>query len=134
MRSYHKKNRRAVATSKDGGMTWSPLKLDDALIEPVCEGSILRCTWPDNGDKSRILFCNPASKKRENLTVRVSYDEGGTWPVSKVIFAGPSAYSCLAILPDKTIGCLFECGQTKPYETISLARFPISWLEAKSQP
>lgn len=134
MRSYHKKNRRAVATSKDGGMTWSSLKLDDALIEPVCEASILRCTWPGNGDKSRILFSNPASTKRENLTVRLSYDEGTTWPVSKVIFPGPSAYSCLAILPDKSIGCLFECGQTKAYETISLARFPLSWLEENLHP
>jgi len=59
MRSYHKKNRRAVTTSKDGGMTWSPVKLDDALIEPVCQASILRCTWPDAGEKSAFCFQIP---------------------------------------------------------------------------
>jgi iduronate 2-sulfatase len=129
MRSYHKKNRRAMATSKDGGATWSPVKLDDALIEPVCQASILRGTWPDRGGKSRILFANPASEKREKMTVKVSYDEGKTWAVKKLIHAGPAAYSCLTVLPDKTIALLFERGEKGPYETIALARFPVSWLE-----
>jgi sialidase-1 len=134
MRSYHKKNLRAVATSKDGGMTWSPVRFDEALVEPVCQASILRCTWPENGGRSRILFANPASKKRENMTVRVSYDEGQTWPAARTLFPGPAAYSCLAILPDKSVACLFECGKTNCYETITLARFPLTWLEQeKSQ-
>jgi sialidase-1 len=140
MRSYQKKNRRAVATSDDGGASWSHVKLDDALIEPVCQGSILRYSWPsvtpalssENGGRSRILFSNPASTKRENLTIRVSYDEGATWPVSKVIHAGPSAYSCLAVLPDKSIACLFERGEKSAYEKISLARIPLDWLEKQS--
>jgi sialidase-1 len=129
MRSYQKKNRRAVATSNDGGATWSRVKLDDALMEPVCQASIFRYSWPENGGQSRILFSNPASPKRENLTLRVSYDEGATWPISKVVHAGPSAYSCLAVLPDKSIACLFECGEKGTYEKISLARIPLSWLE-----
>jgi sialidase-1 len=129
MRSSRKRHHRAVATSPDAGLTWSPVRYDDALIEPVCEGNILRCTWPEKGEKSRILFSNPASLKRENLTVRVSYDEGATWPVAKTVHAGPAAYSCVAILPDKFIGCLFECGGTNAYQTISLARFPLAWLE-----
>ena len=132
MRSYHKKNRRAVATSKDGGRTWSPVKLDDALLEPVCQASILRCTWPENGERSRILFSNPASTKREKLTVRMSYDEGVTWPIGKLVFPGPAAYSCLVMLPDKSIGCLFECGKTNSYESITLARISQDWLEQKA--
>jgi len=132
MRSYHKKNRRAVATSTDAGASWSRVKLDEALIEPVCQGSILRYSWPENGGRSRILFSNPASTKRENLTIRASYDEGATWAASKVLHPGPSAYSCLAVLPDKTIACLFECGEKSPYEKISLARIPLDWLESKT--
>jgi sialidase-1 len=131
MRSYHKKNRRAVATSNDAGASWSRAKLDEALIEPVCQGSILRCSWPEKGGRSRILFSNPASTKRENLTLRLSYDEGATWAASKVLHPGPSAYSCLAVLPDKSIACLFECGEKGPYEKISLARIPLDWLEKK---
>jgi sialidase-1 len=131
MRSYHKKNRRAVATSNDAGVSWSPAKLDEALIEPVCQGSILRYSWPENGRRSRVLFSNPASTKRENLTIRLSYNEGATWRVSRVLHPGPSAYSCLAVLSDKSIACLFEGGDKTSYEKISLARIPLDWLEKK---
>jgi sialidase-1 len=130
MRSYHGKHRRAVATSRDGGLTWSPVKLDEALIEPVCQASLLRGTWPERGEKSRLLFSNPASTKREKLTVRVSHDEGATWTAGKVLHPGPAAYSCLALLPDNLIGCLFERGEASPYERISLARFSLDWLES----
>ena len=129
MRITGQQHRRAVATSKDGGITWSAVHFDDALIEPVCEGNIQRCTWPIDGGKSRILFSNPASLKRENLTVRASYDEGATWPVSRVIYAGPAAYSCMAVLPDKSVGCLFECGTKSPYEAIKFTHISLDWLE-----
>ena len=124
MRSYQANNRRLVATSKDGGLTWSPPAEDAALIEPVCQASILR--YP--GAKSRILFSNPASTKRENMTVRLSADEGKTWPAAKVLHAGPAAYSCLTVLPGGQIGCLYERGDKRPYETITFARFPVDWL------
>ena len=133
MRSYQGKHRRAVATSRDAGETWSPVRLDQTLIEPVCQGALLRCSWPTASQRSRILFSNPASLKRENLTIRLSYDECGTWPVSKVIHAGPSAYSCLAILPDKSLACLFECGEKTAYEKIRLARFSLEWLENEKE-
>jgi len=133
MRSYHKKNRRAVATSKDGGISWSPVRLDEVLIEPVCQGSLLRCTWPGGGQKSRILFANPASFRRQQLTIRISYDEGATWPARKEIYSGPAGYSCLAMLPDKSVGCLFERGERSYSEKISFARFPVNWLEDRSK-
>jgi len=129
MRSYHGQNRRAVAISRDGGLNWSPAKLDHALVEPICEASILRCTWPEDGGKNRILFSNPASVKRERLTIRLSYDDCARWPVSRVIQEGPAGYSSLAVLTDQSIVCLFERGKKSPYEKISLARFPLSWLE-----
>lgn len=129
MRSYQRKNRRAVAISKDGGATWSPVKLDQALIEPVCQASLLRWTWPGGAQKSRILFANPASTKREKLTVRISYDEGATWPVAREIYAGPSGYSCMAILPDNSVGCLFERGEKIYAEKISFGRIPPGWFE-----
>src|SRR5204862_5881817 len=79
MRSYRKSHRRLVALSNDGGLTWSDPADDAALVEPVCQASISR--YP--GDRSRILFSNPASMQREKMTVRLSYDEGRTWPVAR---------------------------------------------------
>lgn len=128
LRSYFGRNRRTHALSRDGGGTWtSPADVPE-LIEPVCQASILRYSWPAGGGKSRLLFANPASMKRERLTVRLSYDEGATWPVAREVFFGPSAYSGLAVLPDKTIGCLYERGGASAYENITFARFTLDWL------
>ena len=60
--------------------------------------------------------------------MRLSYDEGKTWPVAKVLHAGPAAYSALAVLPGGTVGCLYERGRKSPYERITFARFGLGWL------
>ncbi len=117
---------RKIATSSDGGETWTPLREEPLLIEPVCQGSLFRLSDPLDGRRSRILFSNPASQaSRRNGTVRLSYDEGKTWPVSRVLYPGAFAYSSLTALPDGTIGCLFEADQ---YQKIRFARFTLDWL------
>jgi sialidase-1 len=128
MRSYHGEHRRAIGVSHDGGVSWSRTIRDEALIEPVCQASILRYSWPKGNESGRILFSNPSSTKREKMTVRLSEDEAATWPISKVLHRGPAAYSCLTVLPGGAIGCLYECGEKAPYERIVLARFPVKWL------
>ena len=128
MRSYKGHNRRAYAWSKDGGITWSEVFEDDSLIEPVCQASIVRFTDKDTYEKNRVLFSNPASMKREKMTVRVSYDECRTWAVSKVLNPGLSGYSNLAIAPDMTICCLYERGKSNYHENITFAQFNIEWL------
>ena len=129
MRSYHGQNRRAVAWSRDGGLTWSTVTLDQALIEPVCQASALRYTTPEGN--SVFLFSNPASTRRECMTVRVSRDEGRTWSRGKVLHYGPSGYSDLCAAADHSICCLYECGRTRAYETITFARFRFQWLVDK---
>ena len=115
MRSYHGKNRRAVQRSRDGGLTWSTLSLDDALIEPVCQASMITSgKW--------VLFSNPAATTRTRMTVRLSADGGRTWITSRVIHEGPAAYSSLAALRGGAIGLLYERGDGAPYEKITYVR------------
>ena len=121
-------NYRKVARSIDGGISWSEVSKDAFLIEPRCQASLLRFTDRLTYVKDRLLFSNPASRQRENMTVRLSYDEGKSWPIAKQLHAGPSAYSCLTVLSDMTVGCLYERGQQSPYEKITLARFSLEWL------
>ena len=127
MRSYAGERLRAISVSRDGGDTWSPVKLHPQLVEPVCQASMLRYSFPSPTEKSRILFSNPASSGlRTQLTVRVSYDEGETWPVAAMIYRGSAAYSCLTALEDGSIGVLFERDQDTK---ISFAKFTLKWLE-----
>jgi sialidase-1 len=62
------------------------------------------------------------------MTVRLSEDDGGAWVAAKELHAGPAAYSCLTVLSDGTIGCLYERGEKQPYEKITFARFGLDWL------
>jgi sialidase-1 len=121
-------NFRMVATSADGGRTLSAASPDRALIEPPAQASLLRYSTARSQDRNRLLFANPASKARERMTVRLSYDEGQTWPIARVLHEGPAAYSSLVLLPDRTIGVLFERGEGSPYERITLGRFSLAWL------
>ena len=128
MRNDRGEHRRTVVFSSDGGETWSDPEFDQTLIEPICDASLIRLgqTGPDG--EPVWLFSNPASNQRDNLTVRLSYDEGATWPLSQVLYAGPSAYSCLAELADGSIGCLYERGGDHPYEGLHFARFGLEWI------
>lgn len=125
MRSNHGKNRRAVAVSGDRGESWSDVRLDDALVEPVCQASLIRYR------KDRLLFSNPADTKRVKMTVRMSRDEGKSWPVARLLHEGPAAYSSLAQLKNGLIGLLYERGEKRPYELITFARFDRGWVEGK---
>ena len=109
-------------------MTWSDATEDPALIEPRCQASLSNFTNIHDHDKDRILFANPAALERRNMTVRLSYDGGHTWPVARQVHAGPSAYSCLTVLPDMTAGLLYERGDEDTYEKITFARFDLEWI------
>ncbi len=121
---------RAYAWSEDGGSSFSPTGRDPALPEPVCQASLCRLTSHALHDKDRVLFANPAGDRRANLTLRLSYDECRTWPVSRTLHPGPAAYSDLCVTGDSSICCLYERGEAMPYETLTLARFDLAWLES----
>ncbi len=125
-RSYHGVNRRAVSWSEDGGKSWDGPYLYPQLIEPVCQASLLKISYQD---KPVYLFSNPASKKRENLTVRISRDECMSWSGGLELHHGFSAYSDLVSLPGDRVGCLYERDiDGKSYGRITFARFSVSAL------
>ncbi len=130
MRSYFGRSRRTHSTSQDGGLTWTAPVDQPELVEPVCQASILRQSWPRAGRSGLILFSNPADPKlRIALTVRGSSDDAKTWPGKLVLHQGPAAYSCLVRLDDDTAGCLYERGEKSPYEKITFATFQASSLQ-----
>jgi sialidase-1 len=108
-------HQRVVAFSKNGGVTWEASSFDKHLPDPMCQGSIM--TIDVKKDKSVIAFCNPAdTKRRDNLTLRISDDEGKTWKKNFEIYntktetsVDPAGYSDLVTINKKsTVGILYE--------------------------
>ncbi|MDO5735091.1 MAG: NPCBM/NEW2 domain-containing protein [Propionibacteriaceae bacterium] len=127
---------RRVATSTDGGATYTAFSQDTELPDPANNGSIIRA-FPDasaSDPKSKILlFSNTANQHvRRNLTVRMSCDDGKTWPVSKVVQSGATGYSTLTALADGAgerggrYGLFYE---RDGYRHLSFTSFDLDWLD-----
>lgn len=109
MRGTNQQGYRTLATSRDGGVHWSEPALDKNLPEPACQAALLALRGDRETNNGVWLFCNPPGPtKRRDLTLRLSRDEGLSWPVAKLIHAGPAEYSCLVQLADDRIGVLYE--------------------------
>ncbi|HVY76259.1 MAG TPA: sialidase family protein [Puia sp.] len=144
MRNESGVNRRLISYSPDGISHWSKPVFDNELFEPVCMASLIRVTGKKS-DRNRILFVNPDSrnnpisvnktrkvnKPRENLTAKLSYDEGKTWPVQKVLHEKGAGYSDLAVANDGSIFCLYEIrngGNNDWKYRIVIRHFNLEWL------
>lgn len=104
---------RIVTISSDGGSTWDTTYFDKTLPDPVNQGSIL--TIGKKKGSNIIAFCNAAdTKRRDNLTLRISYDDGKTWKRDFVIAKSENdsrdyaAYSDIVNVTKKEIGILYE--------------------------
>lgn len=137
IRTGDKKLLRAVALSPDGISHWTKPRFDAHLFDPVCAAGITRY------DNRRILFTNPDSSRmprksgahapRQNLTVRMSEDEGKTWPVARLLVPGPTGYSDIAVSRNGEIFDIYERPDDIKSKALSLyvARFNLAWLTQK---
>ncbi len=119
---------RIMACSPDGGATWEPWYYAAGLPDADTQASILRFTTAQDYSRDRLLFSNPGVPYRGYFTIRMSYDEGRTWPVSKLVYQGAAGYSDLAVLSDHTILATFETGRYDLRESITLVRVSLDWL------
>lgn len=132
-RSVSKPNRKIITISSNGATGWSKPVFHSELWEPICMASIVA----HPSQPGTLIFSNPHSLgldkdgrevpagrgKRENLCIKLSRDDGKTWPVNRVLDSGKAAYSDLAVLPDGTVLCLYEADTA-----IDCARFNLEWL------
>jgi sialidase-1 len=122
MRSYNKQNARAISYSKDGGQTWSKIEHDYQLVESICQAALLN--FGKINEQQVHLFLNPAVPHgRNHMTLKVSLNDCQTWGNSKLVYSGPSAYSCIAKLANGKVGLFFEAGEKKPYEKMIFVSF-----------
>lgn len=127
--------RRRCAVSHDGGASWVDWRVVGSLPDGRqdrsygCMGGLTRL--PVRG-RDVLIFSNldTPNKRRERATVWASFDGGRTWPVKRLVHAGPSAYSSLFAGRPETasegfIYLHFESGGGS-----RLARFNLGWLVA----
>lgn len=105
---------RIVAISSSGGEQWDTVYFDHQLPDPVCQGAIL--TVGKKKGKNILAFCNAADTvHRDNLSLRISFDEGKTWKKTIVIDNAEgeqernnTAYSDIVAIGKRKIGILYE--------------------------
>jgi sialidase-1 len=145
LRNESTHHRRIVSISPDGATHWTVPAFDEALFDPICAAGLVR--FPaSKSQPATLLFSNPDSASliegehvgvypRQRLTIHMSEDDGKTWPITKLLDAGASAYSDLAVASDGTILCLYESGSLAGKEGnidhLTLARFTLGWLSKK---
>ncbi|WP_285240232.1 exo-alpha-sialidase [Pseudarthrobacter sp. MEB009] len=126
---------RKVAVSTDGGATYGPVSQDTELPDPANNGSIARM-FPNaaqgSADAKKLVFTNSNSRTaRENVSVRVSCDDGATWPGVRTVRSGFSAYSTISRLQDGAFGLLYEGNYT---DNMQFASFNDAWLNYACAP
>lgn len=105
---------RILAYSSDGGSSWEEVRFEEALPDPVCQGSILAIGQSDG--KTILAHSNASDPNdRNNLTIKISFDEGKSWPKVMPIDRTDdpkkvswTAYSDLVSLNGSTLGILYE--------------------------
>jgi hypothetical protein len=114
--------------AEDGGATWLAHRPGLPVSPVAC--AIERYTLKAAGDdRNRIIWTGPKGPDRQNLVLRISYDEGSSFPVERLIAAGHAAYSDLTILRDRSAGVLWERGIAHAYQFITFMRLTREFIE-----
>lgn len=112
---------RIVTASTDQGLTWAPLEFLPGI--PAAPGVDVGFERMTTGGTPRVLCTWLNSTTKSHLTLSVSYDEGVTFPVSKLINAGNSGYSDIQVRADGMILVIYEAGRE-----LKLSMFNLEWL------
>lgn len=107
---------RIVSFSNNGGESFEKANFDNALSDPVCEGAILNIGKLKG--KAILAFVNAADTvNRNNLSLKISFDEGKTWPIQRLVDGTTNpilsqkdftAYADLIKTGRREIGVLYE--------------------------
>jgi sialidase-1 len=128
-----KRRRISIGTIENG---FSDFVSHKTLYDPRCEASVLRynINKPD-----RIIFLNSASTEtRTKMRVKISYDQGKTWPVSRRVYdylslstckaQGKGGYSSMTKTADYCVGALIENLDPNGHCSIEFHKFNLPWI------
>ena len=125
------KRRRVAKSSDKNTLAFNAYTIHNTLYDPKCEGSMVRYT---SNTPYRIYFLNPASTvDRCKMTVRISYDNGTTWPRSRRLDEndcsnGIGGYSSMTRTDNYSVGALVEKVSSSGNWSIQYHEFNLPWI------
>ena len=137
-RNQHPSGRVAHAVSHDGGVTWGEVDYDEQLPEIFSQPNAIAITGLEgaaavgDGDGVEgaagrgIVFANASRMLpfRGCGVLRLSQDDGATWPHNRVVSPRHYVYQCMAQLPSGDIALLWE----RAWQGLFLTTVPLAWL------
>ena len=126
--------RRWTATSTDGGHTWENLTFCEVLPDGPqntnygCMGGLTRLAIQG---RDILIYSNCDSPSgRVKGTVWASFDGGKTWPIKRLVFEGPHAYSSLTSGRPGTAteGMIIHHFEGGPKRGSAVALFNLAWI------
>jgi len=129
MRNQHPSGKVAAAVSTDGGETWGEVYFAQEITEIFCQPNAV--LWPSKECPERVVFANASQMRpyRGRGVLRLSEDGGRTWIASRTFNPAHYVYQCMTILPDGTLGLLWE----REMQGLYFTRIPLEWIEAAKQ-
>lgn len=104
------KNERMFVFSHDGGASVAEIRFEPAIPIPGRGGELLAIENPGMdlpGNGRPIVFSGPA-ENGNCLTLKVSFDDGASWPISKLLDNGSAGNASMVALPGGKIGIIYE--------------------------
>jgi len=131
-RNQHPSGRVAHAVSHDGGITWGEVDYDEQLPEIFSQPNAIAVTGASDiagaaePSSRSIVFANASQMLpfRGCGVMRLSHDDGATWPHNRVINPRHYVYQCMAQLPSGDIALLWE----REWQGLFLTTVPLTWL------
>ncbi len=129
---------RRIGWSHDGGHTWVNPETDHTIPDgPRSDpyGLMAGLTRVPHDEYDILVYSNADTPgaARERMTVWLSVDGGRSWPVKRLVFDGPAAYSSLAAgragtVTEGLVFLQFEGGENHMYQGLKVARFNLAWM------
>lgn len=135
MRNQHPSGRVATAISEDGGETWGEVTYHPDIPEIFSQPNAIaiggRGGGAGSGGAPLYVFANASQLMpyRGNGVLRVSTDEGKTWPIARTFSPGHYVYQSMTYLPSGKIGLLWE----NEWQGLYLTQIPLSWFGPELQ-
>ncbi|WP_178946147.1 sialidase family protein [Kocuria sp. TGY1127_2] len=124
MRNQHPAGLVAHSVSKDGGESWGEVSFVPQIPEIFSQPNAIRVSLEDGREATVFANASQMLPFRGRGVLRMSFDDGRTWPHNRVLNPRHHVYQSMAQLPDGRLAVLWE----REWQGLFLSIIPLSWL------